>query len=253
MIKSWTALLAFAIVCVIMLFLFRSPSKHSVLTTLPTRSAVFRCLSGHHHNNHHQSDHHHQSHHGKHDHHEVHNAHLDRDDSTLIRHQAITLLKQKISVMKMLSDEDFTKKNPNIYNGSVGSHIRHSLDHFRAIIRACQDDNAIADYDTRQRNTEEETNRHKAIDAVEKVIGTIHLMDLSKGIKVSFIGDEKAFRTYTIESHVGRELSFASHHAVHHMSMVKLLMQGMSYDFSKDSPIGIALSTAKDMKGKNEL
>ncbi len=155
--------------------------------------------------------------------------------------------------MKMLTDQDFVKKIPAIYNWSVGSNIRHSLDHFNAIIHASKEDDAIADYDTRQRNTEVENDRHKAIDAVEKVISTIHLLDLSKGIKVSFIGDEKAFRSYTMESHIGRELSFASHHAVHHMSMVKLLMQSMSYDFSKDSSVGIALSTAKDMKSKNEL
>jgi hypothetical protein len=205
--------------------------------------STMRMFSGHHH---HPSSHHQPQPVDTH-------VHLNHDDSILIRHQAVSMLKQKLSVLKMLNNEDFVKKNAQVYNSSVASHIRHSLDHFNAIVHAAEDQKHFADYDNRQRNTEIENNRDVAIDAVEKLVHKLHSLDLGQPIKVSFIGDDKTFNTYSMNSHVARELSFASHHAIHHMTLVKLIMSSMSYEFHKDSTIGIAPSTTKDMKSNGEL
>ena len=149
----------------------------------------------------------------------------------------------------MLKDTDYVTKIPSVYNSSVGGHIRHSLDHFNAIIAATkQTEHKLADYDTRKRNTDIETNRQLALEAVNQLLETITTLNFEENIEISFIGDDKTFTTFTLPSYVGRELSFASHHAIHHMSMVKLIMQAMQYEFPKDSGIGIAPSTAKEMK-----
>lgn len=171
------------------------------------------------------------------------------DDLNLIVHQAFTLLEQKRSILKLIKPEDYVKKDPSIFNASVGGHIRHSLDHYHAMISASENNGSgVVNYDERARNTDIETNPQAALDQIDRLQRAIRTIDLDKSIFVTFMGDEKTFKTYKMKSTVERELSFVSHHAVHHLSTIKLIMNNLSYKFPENSPIGIALSTAKDMQ-----
>lgn len=174
------------------------------------------------------------------------------DDLQLIVHQAFNLLEQKRSILNIIKPEDYIKKDPSIFNASVGGHIRHSLDHFNTLLSASdKDGSGVVNYDERARNTNIEINPQAALDQIDILQRAIRTIDLEKSIFVTFMGDEKTFKTYKIKSTVQRELSFVSHHAVHHLSTIKLIMNNLSYEFPKNSPIGIALSTAKDMQ-KNQ-
>jgi hypothetical protein len=168
----------------------------------------------------------------------------------LIIHQAETLLNQKKYVLELIKPEDYTKRVPSIFNSSIGGHIRHSLDHFSAVVQAAssKDSNSLANYDQRARNTEIEVDPKVAMALVNDLIKIIPSLPLKKEIDVSFIGDEKSFRSYQVKSSVVRELSFASHHAIHHLSMIKLILSSLSYELPPDSPLGIALSTAKELQ-----
>lgn len=176
---------------------------------------------------------------------------ITASDADLVIHQALTLLNQKLYVLNTIKLEDYSRKVPEIYHSSVGSHLRHSLDHFNSLISAAKSQEHFANYDIRNRNTDVEYDPSVAKEAIEKLKTEIQSLDLYKSLEVSFIGDEKTFQAYKIKSTVMRELSFVSHHAVHHMSMIKLILQSLSYDLPSDSPLGIALSTAKDMKSKS--
>jgi hypothetical protein len=45
---------------------------------------------------------------------------------------------------------------------------------------------------------------------------------------------------------VARELSFVAHHGIHHMSMIKLLLQAQGYTVGEQ--LGLAPSTVKDIQ-----
>ena len=43
------------------------------------------------------------------------------------------ILQDNVSVLNTLSDTQYTTKVPEIFNASIGEHMRHSLDHFEAV------------------------------------------------------------------------------------------------------------------------
>ncbi|RYH02502.1 DinB family protein [archaeon] len=164
-------------------------------------------------------------------------------DKQLILSQAHSMLQQKLLVLDLLTDEDYCKKNVDIFNSSIGGHLRHSMDHYEALVTAASSPSSFADYDSRSRNTLVETNRKAAKDSVLALQKKLEKLDLEKNIEVSFIGETKTFTSFKLTSTVARELSFASHHGIHHMSMIKLLLQGMGYSLPAEANVGIAPST----------
>jgi hypothetical protein len=173
---------------------------------------------------------------------------LPHEDEYLIRSQALALLQQKIQVLDVLNAQTYIDKIPTVHNSSVASHMRHSLDHFQTVITASEkEENYVGNYDNRNRNTDLETDIQVAKDKIRELQSIISTIDLRKPIKIAFYGESKNYQSYELPSYVGRELSFASHHALHHMSTVKLILQAMGYE-NPQPMLGIALSTQKDME-----
>ena len=200
-------------------------------------------------------------------------------DGDSIRRLAGELLKQKSHVLYALSDEDYIKNCPSIFNASIASHIRHSLNHFQSlltahhqnksqqcsVVRVREDQSissrnnsnasslaactsSIVNYDERQRNTAIETSRAAAITAVDDMMTVIPTLTLSLPVQMSFNGDVSTnFQPYNGSSNIARELSIVTHHGVHHMAMIKLIMQQLRYDLS-GSNIGVAMSTIKHQR-----
>lgn len=177
-------------------------------------------------------------------------AFLHEKDQSLIREQALSMLRQKKQVLQMLTPEHYIARNPKIFNSTIGGHIRHSIDHFQTILTAVRSRN-VGNYDERKRNTAVETDLQMALISIDELEMAIQGLDLVVPIDVSLIADAKEFRNYSMSTYVGRELSFASHHAIHHMSMIKLLMQDLQYSFPESSEVGIAPSTVQSQKGEN--
>lgn len=161
---------------------------------------------------------------------------------------AKTVLQQQIYLLTAISDEDYVKKCPNYYNASVASHIRHSLDHFNAICYqpsqtvSSSIDELVVNYDQRKRDTAVEKDKTVAIQKANELLELLPKLEIERVVSITFVGSDKTFDTYTMNSTVGRELSFVAHHAIHHLSMMKLMMTSMNYEL-KDNNIGIAPST----------
>eukprot|EP01038_Epipyxis_sp_PR26KG_P006086 gene6086-8388_t len=207
------------------------------------------------------------------------NTDSDEFNGNSVRNQCNDLLKQKLYILRTVNENDYVKKMDDFYHASIGSHIRHSLDHTRKIIELFSDkanddslnmcqqpsnisndavtiENTIIDYDSRERNTLIETNKKEAIIVVENLIKLIPSIDMTRIVYVKFMGNSKTFSYYTIPSTVMRELSFTSHHAVHHLSIVRLMMNSLNYSFidnEENGNIGIAVSTIKNNHDKNNI
>ncbi len=166
--------------------------------------------------------------------------------SKIITH-AKSVLQQKKRLLDMISAHDYVKKLPEYYNSSIGEHVRHSTQHYQKLIT---DD--VATYDQRIRHNDIETNHgsaKKAIGHIESYIDDISPNEMSKPLTVEFMADSTG-TSYQIESTVARELSFVAHHAVHHLSIMSLMMRDMGYE--TDASIGLANSTQKDKNEKND-
>lgn len=135
---------------------------------------------------------------------------------------ATDLLTQCEGVIRELSDAAYTGVSRTLEGGTVGKHLRHTLDHYRAIISAAREGGAI-DYDHRQREVPMERDRGEALhelDAVRRGIRALNRADLDRGVTVRVMLDAGG-KEALLASTLAREVAFATHHAVHHLAMIR--------------------------------
>ena len=59
----------------------------------------------------------------------------EREDARRIMAAAIVILGQGEDLLESVSSEEFARRNPQIFDGSIGGHYRHCLDHFSSWLR----------------------------------------------------------------------------------------------------------------------
>ena len=109
-------------------------------------------------------------------------------------------------------------------SGSVGAHVRHCLDHVRAVLDAA--DGAVLSYDRRERDLALEHDRTRGIRALrqqgrrlEALIGRPADQPLRLDAQVDCSGS-----TVEVASSLGRELVFVLQHTIHHQAILALLL-----------------------------
>ena len=174
-----------------------------------------------------------------------------RADLELLKHQVRHLIQQKRKILGILNEEHYILKHPRYFNASIGQHYRHILDHFNALMNATTINSiSIADYDTRKRDTTIEFSIQAANDSISSIESQV-IRDYdkihSKFVDATFMADA-AGNKYSIKSNFHRELSFCAHHAVHHLSLVNLMLTEMGYELPNS--IGKAPSTQNHENNK---
>jgi uncharacterized damage-inducible protein DinB len=109
-------------------------------------------------------------------------------------------------------------------SGSVGAHVRHCLDHVRAVLDAAE--GARLSYDHRERDTVLENDRTLGILALrhqshrlEALAGRPADQPMRLDAQVACDG-----ATVDVASSLGRELVFVLQHTIHHQAIVALLL-----------------------------
>lgn len=154
---------------------------------------------------------------------------------------ADAILEQCEDYIDRVDDDQFVYPSKVVPGGTIGKHIRHTLDHFRCAITAdCQ--NPI-DYDHRRRGGSVESSREAAkieIATLRSLLGELSESDLGQTVttRVMICADGE---TCDLESTRARELFFAMHHAIHHHAILKAI--GIELGFSCPDGFGTAPST----------
>ncbi len=134
------------------------------------------------------------------------------------------ILAQCSRFVESLPPEVYTRTSIAIKGGTIGKHVRHSVDHFAAAISALDSGDPI-DYDHRSREVPMETSPSLAVRAIDALRQRVERLDEGSlkrpvQIRVMLSGDGSEA---TLDSSLGRELHFAFHHAVHHHAMLKAI------------------------------
>ncbi len=140
---------------------------------------------------------------------------------------AAAALEQCESLLKSISDSDHTCASDAMMRSTVGQHVRHALDHFAAALGGL--DGLPIEYDHRERDTPVERDRAAAIAAVRGLrdrLQSLAAADADRSVRVRVMlnaeGDEAE-----LGSTLGRELAFASHHAIHHHAMIAAIARDL--------------------------
>lgn len=165
---------------------------------------------------------------------------------TLIQANADALA-QVIELLEGISDKFYQQEKQGAISGP-GAHIRHIIDHYRALQNGLHSQRL--DYNFRRRKCAAETDRAVAIEELSSLIEWLgeEFSAVFKRIGVEDqpvnITTEVCFQsstTMTIESTISRELCYLLNHTVHHIAYVSLLSNQAG--FSVSDTIGVAPAT----------
>lgn len=133
-------------------------------------------------------------------------------------------LEQLAGVLRSLRDEQYTQRPVGPVSASIGGHVRHSLDHVRALVHGL--DHGVIDYDRRERGTRIESHRAAAIAEIESLAAELRAIPTAAQFQPLTLvgvvtGDGPAVQ---VETTVGRELIFALSHTVHHDALIAVMV-----------------------------
>jgi hypothetical protein len=162
----------------------------------------------------------------------------------------VEILSQGEDLLTVLSPEHYTKRVPLAFNGSIGGHYRHCLDHFTSLLRALDSD--VVDYDRRERDPRIETDPVFARSLTRQMRESLERMtpdDLSRTVKtrceVSYVHGNSPLTVSTY----GRELVYAIAHAIHHYALISIMARLL--EVTLPTQFGVAPSTVAHQRAHN--
>lgn len=148
----------------------------------------------------------------------------------------IEVLDQLKSLIKICARHYENRENDK----GIGPHVRHVLDHYRAIQIGLNDKSI--NYNLRTRNSLEEQDFQLALKSIESIqswLSTVETDDLIVNVLSEI--STKVSLTEEMSSTFKRELLYMTNHAIHHMAYIAQMAIG--YGVSVPSHIGLAPST----------
>ena len=126
------------------------------------------------------------------------------------------------TVVGAATPEQFVRRcGDQFFDATIGGHVRHCLDHVRALVEGVE--KGEINYDHRERGTQVETSVDAARAEVQRLVACLVSLgsaDLSLRLRVRVMPTRDSGGVF-VESTVGRELSFVLSHTIHHNAMVR--------------------------------
>lgn len=133
----------------------------------------------------------------------------------------LATLQELAGVVESLTPEQFIQPcGESFANGSIGSHVRHCLDHVRALTEASD---GCVDYDRRIRGTEIERDPAAALRELRRLqanLGSLNHQSSTEPVRVRVILTRDG-EAVDVRSTLGRELAFVLSHTIHHNALVR--------------------------------
>lgn len=142
----------------------------------------------------------------------------------------IAALQQLAGVISSLGDEQYAE-NLSSAESSIGSHARHILNHYEALLGPERD---TIDYDQRERGTSIERNREEALLKIDGLIRELGFHDGSADRPLIVSDSASSF---------SRELKFVHQHTIHHFALIALFMKQFALPVPHD--LGMSPATVK--------
>lgn len=127
----------------------------------------------------------------------------------------------QLKELVQLSTDIYVKK-PNSKHAGIGEHVRHVLDHYRALRNGLP--TRKVDYNLRTRNSLEESQPHVAQKKIDELINWLANLDYDDSdITVVSEISLRENQSQTLQSNTEREMLYLINHSIHHMAYASLL------------------------------
>lgn len=153
------------------------------------------------------------------------------DSLTSLTKINIDFIKQGREVLRSISDDIYVKVDGRYYQSGIGIHMRHVLDHYSNLF--AQWKCGCINYDERERGTNIETNRGKAIDKCSELIALLQslpeeaeIQQQDANVSLKILTAKKGIPEPTTgTSTLKRELLFLISHTVHHYALIGFILK----------------------------
>ncbi|MBL8874609.1 MAG: DinB family protein [Phycisphaerae bacterium] len=134
----------------------------------------------------------------------------------------VELLRELAGVIAQLSPAQYTERcGESFFNGNIGGHVRHCLDHIRAVLDGFA--SGVVDYDHRERGTNIESDPAAARDEIRRLrrlAEDLAHVEAQAPLHVAILPTRDG-QSVNLLSTLGRELAFVLSHTIHHNAMIK--------------------------------
>jgi uncharacterized damage-inducible protein DinB len=163
------------------------------------------------------------------------------DNQALKSH--LETIKQARTFLQHISHRAYQKVMAPYVASSAGAHMRHVIDHYLALKQGAKE--GVVDYNQRHRDSDIAQSTTSALQAwkdIENWLLEVYQSDMHTELTVLSETSVKEIYVDEVRSTLGRELLFVSSHAIHHFSLLAIILslQGLT----KDTLFGVAPSTA---------
>jgi len=160
----------------------------------------------------------------------------------------VALLGQLAGVIESLTDAQYVQKPVGVVASSIGGHIRHSLDHYTALLNGVRDGHL--NYDRRERGTDVERSRGAALETIRALqhrLRGLGPIDDTAPLRLSVLVSADGVPVEVLTT-LERELAFVLSHTIHHNSLLAV-MAGL-LGVGVPARFGYAPSTIAHLEGK---
>ncbi len=149
-------------------------------------------------------------------------------------------LSENIELLRQLTNDEFTQKNPELSNATIGEHMRHIIELFGCLLENY--DYGLINYDDRKRDVLLQTDKNEAIAIIEK-----YLLELDKPNKPLSLTHNCFSPIELLQTNYFRELIYNLEHSIHHQALIKVALHNLPH-IKIPSSFGVAPSTLEYRK-----
>ena len=163
---------------------------------------------------------------------------IDRQTAALM-----SLLDQLRDVVTLLPANVFRARPAARVSGSVGEHVRHTLDHVASLVSGLEGD--VLSYDHRVRGSLMESDPITAVNEIERLVYRLDRLTpavLARPVTLS-VRIDQAEPPVVVRSTVAREMAFVVQHTIHHCALIAVLLDWQGWVVPHG--FGLAPSTAR--------
>lgn len=149
-------------------------------------------------------------------------------------------LSENIELLRQLTNDEFTQKNTELSNATIGEHMRHIIELFGCLLEKY--DYGLINYDDRKRDLLLQTNKNEAIAIIEK-----YLFELDKPNKPLSLTHNCFSPIELLPTNYYRELIYNLEHSIHHQALIKVALHSLPH-INVPNSFGVAPSTLEYRK-----
>ena len=149
-------------------------------------------------------------------------------------------LYENIELLRQLTNDDYSHKNPELSNATIGEHMRHIIELFECLLNNYE--YGLINYDDRKRDVILQTDANEVILKIKKI-----LVEIEKPNKSLYLAHNCYSTSETLPTNYFRELVYNLEHSIHHQALIKVVLIRLPH-IKIASSFGIAPSTLEYRK-----